>query len=236
MRAARELREEYDRFLQGQPKVLTADEQEAIRRLAADLPALWQATTTTDADRKAILRQVLDKVVVRIEGKTEWVEAWLHWAGGHQTYTRFWRRVGSMTQLADWPLIRERMLALKAEGHTAQQIARQLNREKRISPHHKPFTATTIRAALSRCGLTEVRRNAGNDQLKLKEDEWFVPDLARAVGVRPQDVYAWLRKGRLPARQVNGPQGRWVVHVDAAELDRLKSAATVVGAQRRGSA
>jgi hypothetical protein len=236
MRAARELHEEHDRFLHGQPKLLTADEQAAIRRLAADLPALWQAATTTDADRKAILRQVLDKVVLRIEGKSEWVEAWLHWAGGHQTYTRFWRRVARMTQLAEWPLIRERMLALKAEGHTAQQIAEQLSREKRISPHHKPFTATTIRAALSRCGLTDVRRGTNNDRLTLKEGEWFVPDLARAVGVRPHVVYAWIHKGQLPARQVDGPRGRWIVHADAAGLERLKAAPTAVGTQPRAIA
>jgi DNA invertase Pin-like site-specific DNA recombinase len=233
LRAARELHEEYERFLQGQPKLLTADEQEAIRRLAADLPTLWQAATTTDADRKAILRQVLDKVVIQIEGKTEWVEAWLHWAGGHQTYTRFRRRVARMTQLADWPLIRERILALKTEGHTAQRIAAQLNREKRISSHHKPFTATTIRAALSRCGLTDVRRGASNDQLALKKDEWFVPELARAVGVRTHIVYAWIRKDKLLARQVDGPQGRWIIHADAATLESLKAAAAEVGTQGR---
>jgi len=226
IRAARELHEEYERFLQGQPKLLTADEQEAIRRLAADLPALWRAETTTVVDRKAILRQILDKVVIQIEGKSEWVEAWLHWAGGHQTYSRFRRPVASMAQLADWPLIRERILALKAEGHTAQQIAEQLNREKRISPHHKSFTATTIRGALSRLGLTDVRRGASNDQLKLKEDEWFVPDLARAVGVPPHVVYTWIRKGRVSARQVDGPQGRWIIHVDAATLGNLKASST----------
>lgn len=75
LRVVRELHEEYERFLQSQPKLLTTEEQEAIRRLAADLPALWQAATTTNADRKAILRQILDKVVLRIEGKTEWVVA-----------------------------------------------------------------------------------------------------------------------------------------------------------------
>jgi hypothetical protein len=231
LRAARELHEEYERFVQGQPKLLTAEEQEAIRRLAADLPALWHAPTTTDADRKAILRQILDKVVLQVEGKTEWVEAWLHWAGGHQTYTRFRRPVASLTQLSDWPQLRQRIVTLKNKGLTAKQIAQQLNREGRTSPHHKGFTAATIRAALSRCGLTEVRRGASNDQLTLKEDEWFVPDLARAVGVRPQVVYAWIRQGKLTARQVDGPQGRWIVHADAATLESLRAAATEAGAQ-----
>ncbi len=222
--AARELHEEYERFLQGQPKLLTADEQEAIRQLAADLPALWQASTTTDADRKGILRQILDKVVVQIEGKSEWVEAWLHWAGGHQTYTRFWRPVGGLTQLRDWPEIRQQILALKQKGFTARQIADQLNREGRTSTRHQPFTASTIRAALSRHGLSKVRRGASKDRLALKEDEWFVPDLARKLGVHPNRIYAWVRNGKLAARQVDGYQGRWIVHADATMLASLKDA------------
>lgn len=148
LRAARELHEEYERFLQSQPKLLTTEEQEAIRRLAANLPALWQAATTTNADRKAILRQILDKVVLRIEGKTEWVEAWLHWAGGHQTYTRFRRPVASLTQLCDWPQLRHRFVTLKNQGLTAAQIAQHLNREGRTSPHHRGFTLAAIRPAL----------------------------------------------------------------------------------------
>ncbi len=236
MHAARELREEHERFLQGQPKLLTTNEREAIRRLADDLPALWQAATTTDVDRKAILRQILDKVVIQIEGKSEWVEAWLHWAAGHQTYTRFHRPVARLTQLSDWPLIRERMLALKREGRTAQEIAGQLNREKRISSHLKPFTATTIRAALSRFGLTDVCRRVSNDKFTLKEGEWFIPDLARELGVHRYAITAWIHKGKLSARQVDGRQGRWIVQADVATLQKLKVAATEVGAKGHTSA
>lgn len=122
-------------------------------------------------------------------------------------------------------------MTLKNKGLTAEQIAQQLNSEGRTSPHHKGFNSATIRAVLSRCGPTEARRGASNEQLALKEGEWFVPDLARAVGVRPQVVYAWIRKGKLSARQVTGPQGRWIVHADAATLESLKAAATEVGTQ-----
>jgi hypothetical protein len=233
LRAYRELQEEHERVLQSEPTLLTTAEQEAIRRLAADLPALWHAATTTDAERKGILRQILDKVVIQIEGKTEWVEARLHWAGGHQTYRRFRRPVASLTQLSDWPQLRQRILDLKAQGLTAQQIADQLNREGRTSPHDKAFTASTIRAAASRCGLTKVRRGAGNDQLALIENEWYVPDLARELGVRQQLVYSWIRTGRLPARQMGGPQGRWIAHADAAMLECLKNAGEHHSTQER---
>jgi DNA invertase Pin-like site-specific DNA recombinase len=44
---------EYRRLQETQPRGLSPVEREAIRQLAADIPALWQAPTTTAADRKA---------------------------------------------------------------------------------------------------------------------------------------------------------------------------------------
>ena len=41
-----ELDEEYHRFVSRQPRILTDEERAAIRRLAADIPALWAAPTT----------------------------------------------------------------------------------------------------------------------------------------------------------------------------------------------
>jgi predicted nucleic acid-binding protein len=54
-----------------EPRVLTAAEQEAIRRLAADIPALWAAPTTTITERKEILRHVVDRVVIEAQGASE---------------------------------------------------------------------------------------------------------------------------------------------------------------------
>jgi hypothetical protein len=223
LRTHRELQEEYERFLEGEPKLLTNAEQDAIRQLAADLPALWKAPTTTNEDRKSILRQILEKVVIQIEGNTEWVEARLHWAGGHETYTRFRRRVGKLTQLSDWPEIQQRILDLKATGHTAPEIAKKLNHEGRTTPHHKAFNAGLVRTVLSRCRMTQVRRALTNEDLVRAANEWFVSDLARELGVSRQVVYTWIRTGRLPSRQVDGPQGRWIVYADAVLLEKLKS-------------
>ena len=46
------------------PVPLTAAEQAHIRRLAADLPALWHAPTTTNADRKRLLRCLIQSVTL----------------------------------------------------------------------------------------------------------------------------------------------------------------------------
>jgi hypothetical protein len=64
LRAHQELIEGHERFLQQQPHALTTDEHERIRNLAADLPALWQATSTTDADRKDIRMRLANPILM----------------------------------------------------------------------------------------------------------------------------------------------------------------------------
>ncbi len=85
LQAQQTLEEEYHRFLQQQPRVLTSAERATIRRLAADIPALWAAPTTTAADRKDILRQVVERVEVDAQGTSEQVRVRITWAGGSQT-------------------------------------------------------------------------------------------------------------------------------------------------------
>jgi DNA invertase Pin-like site-specific DNA recombinase len=54
---------DYERYLTSTPSSLSAQERAAIRRLAADIPALWEAPTTTAAERQAIVRQLIERVL-----------------------------------------------------------------------------------------------------------------------------------------------------------------------------
>ncbi len=49
-------------------------EREAIRRLATNIPVLWAAPTTTGADRKEIIPQIVERVVVDVQGNSERVK------------------------------------------------------------------------------------------------------------------------------------------------------------------
>ena len=64
---------------------LSADDQARITALASDIPALWNAPTTTNADRKQILRCLVERVVVHVRCDSEYVDATIHWAGGFQS-------------------------------------------------------------------------------------------------------------------------------------------------------
>src|SRR5262249_10145644 len=62
LQEVRRREEEYPRFRQTQPTTLPSHEVEQIRQLARDLPALWDAPTTTPADRQQVIRLLVERV------------------------------------------------------------------------------------------------------------------------------------------------------------------------------
>ena len=105
---------------------------------------------------------MIDKVVVDVEGQSEWTEARVHWAGGHETYTRFRRPVARLEQLSNWPRIRDRITELRTQGCTVPEIVDVLNREHLRAAKQRPFTRVCVATWLSRFGLaTTVRARRG---------------------------------------------------------------------------
>jgi hypothetical protein len=58
---------------------------DALACLAADLPRVWQAPTTTDRDRKQLLRCLLDDVVLTVDREQHSARLELFWQGGAHT-------------------------------------------------------------------------------------------------------------------------------------------------------
>jgi DNA invertase Pin-like site-specific DNA recombinase len=234
LRTQRDLEAQHESFLHQQPSVLTPVQEEQIRRLASDLPTLWRAPTTTDLERKNILRQIIEKIVINVEGESEWVEVRMHWLGGHQTYSRFRRPVARIEQLSTWSKIRERILQLKEEGATVRQVAERLNREGFRPPNQKHFTVQAMQSWLVRYGLTKARRPRLSATMTLDHDERWLADLARELNVSYQTIYALIRRGQVPARQAGGWNGQWIVRAD--EVTRLKLLARKCRPRNQGTA
>lgn len=63
--AVEELEQEYEAFKANKPASLSDLDRQRIVQLAADLPRLWRAASTSDRDRKLLLRSLLKDVTVR---------------------------------------------------------------------------------------------------------------------------------------------------------------------------
>jgi len=218
LRRVREVREGYDRFARESPRRLRAEEIERIRAMATDIPALWHAADTPAADRKEIIRALVERVVIDIPGNAETVRVRVRWVGGTETVHVTRRRVGRYEQLSDFPRLRRAVEAGHAAGLTAAQLADELNRDGFRPPSGaaKRFTQHLTAALIYRLGLSPPR----HPTVRLEPGEWWVRDLARELGIPLTRLRDWAGKGYVRTRKV-GPQGHLIAWADAGELERL---------------
>jgi DNA invertase Pin-like site-specific DNA recombinase len=218
LRNRRDLAEEYDRFLKEQPLQLSADQRARILALSSDLPALWSAPGTTAADRKEIVRLVVERVEVHVRTGTECGDVVISWRGGVTTRHQIIRTVSRYESLGRYDQLMRRIVELRQDGETIKQIAAQLNAEGYRTPRsRKGYTSTSVRKLLSRTGLTRGR--IGTRQLG--RHEWWLPVLADELQVSTDKLRDWALRGWLRSRQV-APRGLWVVWADGRERQRLR--------------
>ncbi|WP_327695747.1 recombinase family protein [Streptomyces sp. NBC_00459] len=219
-----QLGEEYDRFAAARPRFLTAAEREQIRALAGDLPAVWRAPTTTDTDRKQLMRHLIENVRVSVVDDSERVTVQITWAGGHRTDGATVRPVGRLDQLSYFPQLAARARELAAAGQAAPVIATILNAEGFRPPKRREhFGAQGVRELLRELGCISrqeqtLRRNAR----PLGPDDWWPSDLAREIGMPRVTLFGWIKKGWVTAHQQDDRRRSWVIHADRTEVERLR--------------
>jgi DNA invertase Pin-like site-specific DNA recombinase len=223
--AQRQLIEDYERFSLERPRRLSAAELAAIRALADDIPALWSAPTTTAADRKKLVRAVVERVQVTAEGAGENVHAVVTWAGGHQTHADLIRPVARIDQLSYYPALTARIEVLVAEGLGNAAIADRLAADGFRTPHlHERFHVGEIQHLIRRLGLRPgLDYDRSTDQGGLGPDQWWLATLAREIGMPTATLSSWLRRGWVTGWQDTRPPYRWIVTADRAEVERLRA-------------
>jgi hypothetical protein len=222
LQAEARLQEEYDRFARTGPQPLSEEARTRVRALAEDIPVLWRASTTKAADRKEIVRCLIERVVVRVRKESERVGVTIHWQGGFTTEHDVVRAVQRFEHLDHFERLLERLRELHEQGQTAPGIAHVLNKEGYRTPKSRgPFTTDTIRKLLSQHGLAKGTAGAG----QMQAHEWRLTDLARELRMSPWKLRDWLKRGWLHGRQLVA-EGAWVVWADYDELKRLKKLRT----------
>jgi hypothetical protein len=152
------------------------------------------------ADRKEIVRALVERVTVTVRGNTEHAAVRIQWIGGTSTEHAFRRPISRYERLADFPRMRSLVEAAVAAGQTAEQIAERLNREgfRPASNPAKRFTPARARDLVYRLGLSPRPRPA----VRLSADEWWACDLADELGVSYCRFKGWVEKGYVHVRKV----------------------------------
>jgi DNA invertase Pin-like site-specific DNA recombinase len=219
LRQQRQLEEEFARWQRTTATRLSASDRDAIRSLAADLPAVWRAETTTPADRQRIARLLLERVEVTVDKESEQVEVRLHWAGGSVGTYSLQRPVRRYQQQANYPHLVERLRELCRERLSSAAIARRLNDEGFRPPKRaNRFTGSMVLRLTSQLGLTRRQRHGSLSDLR--KNEYRPTSLARKLGVLRDTVRRWVRVGWVHVRR--DAEGHHIIWADASELRRLR--------------
>jgi DNA invertase Pin-like site-specific DNA recombinase len=218
----RRLEEAYARFARDQPALLSAAERDQIRSLAQAIPELWQAETTTAADRQRLVRFLIERIEVLVRGATDQVDVTIHWVGGFITEHSLVRAVQRYDQLADYPRLQARIKELRAQGETMAQIAQRLNGEGFHPPKRaQRFTMSMVAGFLAKGGRSGPRPRALSKKGMLRHGEWLLSDLARELGMPSATLHRWRKVGWVQARKLPVAGGHWAIWAAGAELKRL---------------
>jgi len=223
LRAVEAVEKEYQAWGYRRLALITEADREAILALGSDVPALWQAPTTTSADRKQMLRLVIRDVIV--DGKRSHGQVWfqINWQTG--AHEEFWykRSVRSYEASADVQALEQRVRELNAAGLMDAQIAAHLNAEGyQTARLHRPFTGKTVWLLREKWNMPTVKINGKEHNPAQWEDGTYSVDGAAArLGVFPGTIHTWLKGGKLTGYQLAKGMP-WKVYLTEEDMTRLQ--------------
>ena len=197
------------------PRSLSDDERSALAALGADIGRVWSAPTTTDRDRKELLRTLVEEVRVDVHRENRRAELSLHWRGGASTELvvelRGARQPSIRTDEDTIALVRR--LAVHYPDATVAGI---LNRQGRRSATGQRFTATIVQGLRQHWHIPRHQPSAEPAEGELLT----VTDAARELGVVASTVHRWLADGFIAGEQLT-PGAPWRIRMTAELRDRF---------------
>jgi DNA invertase Pin-like site-specific DNA recombinase len=209
--AAAEL--ELRRREQQRPSTLRPEQLRAIQNLSSDIRKVWDAPTTTDRDRKELLRTLLEEVILNLKRAEGCAHLTLRWRGGAFTsldvaVPRF-RPMGPRTDEDTISLLR-RLAALYPD----EVIAGILNRQGRKTATGERFTANQAGSLRRYRGIPRFQLPATPPDGELVT----IRKAAQILGMNTSSIHRWLADGFIAGEQVT-PGAPWQIRI----TDELRS-------------
>ena len=203
--------------------VINESDRARIMELAKDLTRVWNAATTTHAERKNLLRMLIREVSLSpVDVPTKLTKVRVLWQTGavsELTVARLGRSGWDKSSVE----VEQAVAELFAAGLSDEEIAAEAKRRGLLHPRRWHWGAYSVQRLRWRQGLRRVARKPDPEQ---RPDGFFsFRGLATKLGVPPRTVRHWIEEGLLTVAEGGRGRPRWFA-VDAATVERLKPAAT----------
>jgi hypothetical protein len=187
-------------------------DHDALQTLAADLPRLWDAPTTSPRDRKRLLRTLIADVTVLLEQNSDAVRIGVRWHTGASDGLVVERRGPGRTPLEALAIVRR-----YGATHSNAAIAKMLNDAGLRTGKNLRFTPRHV------AGVRGIYQIFTPRTMAVQDGGFSVKQAAQILGIPADAIYNWLRLGQVPAHT---RAGRWCIPWDpqTQEVSRQKVA------------
>jgi DNA invertase Pin-like site-specific DNA recombinase len=177
--------------------MIPADLLEMLRDVGPRLPELWNAKLFRDAQKKALLRSLIDKVVIH-RLTPDKVQTRVVWRGGATTSAVVRVTVGKFAWLSGAEEMEETIKRMMKDGHSDAAIAEHLTARGHRSPRADRVLESTVRLVRLRLGLL---RKAHQSHPRHIEGWLTIPQLAKKLGVSRWWITDRIHNRTIPAKK-----------------------------------
>ncbi|MDY0001521.1 MAG: recombinase family protein [Polyangia bacterium] len=239
LRELEEVRQQYEQARRERRVELSEQDRARIRELARDLPRVWRSDTTQMAERKAMLRLVIEAISIHpLDVPRRETLIKVQWQSGVVTELRAVRpgRHDCNTASAE-SIFQLRQMA--AAGLRDEEIAAQLNEAGLQSGTGSSWTVPAVQWARRCYGIERLAPDAPR-RLPLPDrhpdGRYSVAGAARRFGVTRESVRGWIKRGLVSAEREDYQQHRqvWWLAIDKETAARLAPEAQAAKLQLHG--
>ena len=200
-------RAELSRREEARPRALSQEERSRLLALGADLATVWHAETTTQRDRKELLRTLLEEVIVKVERDKAVARLTLRWKGG------------ALAEI-DLALPRSRPATIRTDEDTIALVRRLaalypdaviagiLNRQGRTTVYGHRFEAGRVGNLRRHWDIPCFEPSAARAEGELLT----IKKAAAVLGVAPSTLHRLLNAGIIPGEQLT-PNAPWRIRL-----------------------
>jgi DNA invertase Pin-like site-specific DNA recombinase len=165
--------------------------EKVFKSIGQKLPEIWNTSILSTSIKKALLRSLIDKVIIH-RSCSDQVRIRIVWKGGATTALMIQINVGSFAALSCAEQIEKLILQLESEGFSDEDIAQQLTDQGYRSPMREHFLPSTVKSIRLKHRVLKDHSQSHPRQIP---GYLTVSQIAQRLQVPPSWIYDRIRKG-----------------------------------------
>jgi len=235
LRELAELERQYEQAKRERRVELTKQDRSRVLALAHDLPRVWRATSTLPAERKAMLRLVIEVIALTpVEVPQRITRVQVQWKSGAVTELHV-ARPSQKDRLRTSAQAVQRVRVLAAQGLRDEQIAARLDQEGIRTGRDRTWNTWAVKWVRQHYAIERVAKDAPRSKRMPARDDagrYSVAAVAARFGVSIHIVRRWLTKDVLTVEwepHRNNKRVGWIT----LDIDSERRAASLARLARR---